>query len=137
MPIQRYYYVCNNISASVPNCHVEGRIGNETVKLHSTNDSFELRCTVTYSGNWTPSMEWRQEGCQEALYAGVNTRVENDTVISTLIVSTNATNNFTRYTCTTRFDKRHKPSSTTATNVPNYSHIWTSPTICITTNGNS
>ena len=97
----------------------------------STGGVHLLSCNVSFRGNWAPVMEWRMVNMTESIN-GKNVyhkTTPNDSVISVLTLNSSLTAH--RYTCTTRFIPDMRPPTTNATNVPNYTHIWTSPDILL------
>jgi hypothetical protein len=94
----------------------------------STKDLVNLTCNVEFRGNWAPTMEWIEQSSHgvKVLSVGVNTiTVPDQHVTSTLVLEMPESSR--NYTCTTKFDIRGKKIYTTATNVPDYIRVWTSP----------
>jgi len=92
------------------------------------NDVITMTCSITYSGNWAPVMRWFN------LRAGVSyTEVIVDnrttTVTSQLTVTASAGLHRSQIACVTNFTQPSSPLQTSATNIPSYTYIWTSPTL--------
>ena len=84
-------------------------------------------CTVSFRGNWAPVMEWRGAHMSHPLDSrDVEKQTESNNSV-TYIVTIPATSNELPFTCTTKFIASMRPTSTNATNTPNYKFIWTSP----------
>lgn len=88
-----------------------------------------LVCSLRYSGNWVPVMEWKQvfiaDRAPTALTEDITNTRGNNSVESTLRVTDRQNLTVVKYICITAFTKSHRPnSSTTATNIPEYSHTW-------------
>ena len=89
----------------------------------------EIKCIVTYGGNWAPSMMWRHVGGQVITTGVVDTAEPSDNVQSTLTIAAASSMTGSRISCTTYFRASDKPASTNATNVPNHNRTWISPVI--------
>lgn len=84
-------------------------------------NSSRMTCSIEFRGNWPPTMEWSKKHRWGEEIHSVEVSVSDERVSSTL--TTNVKNGET-YACTTKFDIRDKPARTTATNVPEYRHVW-------------
>lgn len=88
-----------------------------------------LVCSLRYAGNWPPSMQWKQisntDRASAELTEGTTITLGNYSIESTFTIRDGQHTNVAKYVCITTFDKSHRPdTSTTATNIPNYSHTW-------------
>ena len=94
-----------------------------------SNENVTMTCTVAYSGNWAPEMEWRQVGGPVITTGVVTYAFHYKRVSSSLTVL--ATKNVAgrRYSCTASFVLANKPANSYATNLPDYSYPWVSPSI--------
>jgi len=88
-------------------------------------------CRVNFSGNWAPTMEWRQH-CRDSttvLTDGVVTTIIRDSsVTSTLSLTVHSivhSNSLCNLSCKTYFTRNISNTNTAiAYNVPDYSYIW-------------
>ena len=89
-----------------------------------------LRCHVIFGGNWAPVMVWSQDNATHSVadLDVVDQTIRNDSVTSTLTLSMDQIKH-SQYTCTTKFIASMKPTSTNASNVPEYTFTWTSEKI--------
>lgn len=97
----------------------------------------QMQCYLIYWGNWAPKMEWRQVlgGSSRGGESSVSVkegvyRSSSDNFVS--IAITVAGNNCrleTSYKCVTGFTATRNHVNTTATNIPDYSFIW-STSVC-------
>ena len=88
------------------------------------NDVITMTCSITYSGNWAPVMRWFNS------VSGVNYRPTSANQTSSRLTLTASTGlHGSKVACLTNFTQPSSPLQTSATNIPSYTHIWTSPTL--------
>ena len=85
-----------------------------------------MTCNVNYSGNWAPVMKWQQDGGSVITTGVVDDTVPYKSVASSLTVSVTMNVTGSKFSCTTYFAEGNRPTTTRATNVPDYSYTWTS-----------
>jgi len=94
------------------------------------NDVIMLTCSITYSGNWAPVMRWFNSVARHNFTDDNITSTTNDTTVtSRLMVTASADLHGSRIVCLTYFTEPSTSLSTTATNIPSYTDMWTSPKI--------
>ena len=113
-------------------------------------DYIWMQCRVNFSGNWAPTMEWRQHQINADINEGRLVSIVADTVViqnssitSTLIVLIDSTNYDSYYSCRTYFTWHNGKLKTNATNVPDFNYTWITdwnlsdrPTTTTSTDGN-
>lgn len=91
-------------------------------------DYAEFRCTVNYSGHWTPIMQWSKEGiAMNKPFIDVNINISQDVqqLTSILNLEVRAEDNDALITCNTLFIKTtENVNRTSATNIPEYVFSW-------------
>jgi len=96
-------------------------------------ESMELQCVIGYRGNWAPVMEWRFSGKDgQVVSEGVQTISSQLLVTSVFSFTVYHTMNNRSVSCKTYFSSYTGNVTTTATNTPDYSYTWTSPSLNIT-----
>jgi len=92
------------------------------------NDVITMTCSITYSGNWAPVMRWFNSVTRHNYTDDVITSTANETTVtSQLTVTASAGLDGSAIVSVTYFTSTSLP--TNATNVPSYTHNWTSPTL--------
>lgn len=95
----------------------------------------QVKCSVVYSGDWTPKMEWRHHTTGKSFYEGNLFKSVTDTVDysnKTHVISTLTTPLFSAsqqaffVSCKIHFDPRDEYPSGMSTNVPEFIFIWNS-----------
>ena len=107
-------------SASNPICSANSISTNKPIELAK----IEMVCSVNFSGNWTPVMKWQQEEGSVITAGVVINTVPYKSVTSSLTVSVTRSVTGSTFACTTYFNGDNKPSSTSATNIPDYRYKW-------------
>lgn len=115
------------LAASGPVCKTNASASNGGIE---EGDYIQMWCTVNYTGNWIPVMEWtRSNGQTED--SNITYSYTATTVTSSLITQLNSSDNGVTITCKTSFKPTSTMTSSTrrqgeghATNVPNYQHLW-------------
>lgn len=81
-----------------------------------------LQCSVSYSGLWPPTVEWRHnEQTEESASELAKNRVS-----ATLKIWPTADKRiYSQYSCVTYFDASNKPENSSASNVPSFTYTWT------------
>ena len=93
-----------------------------------------MTCSVNYSGNWAPVMKWQQDGGPVIISGVVNNTVPHKSATSSLAVLATSNMNGRKFSCTTFFSEDNKPTTISATNVPDYIYTWSSPQINVLVN---
>jgi len=94
------------------------------------NDVIAMTCSITYSGNWALVMRWFNSVTRDNFTDDNITLTTNDTTVtSRLMVTASADLHGSQIVCLAYFTEPSTALSTTATNVPSYTDIWTSPAI--------
>ena len=117
-------------TASTPVC-TSNRMQEKKLSVND-NQKFEIRCSVNYSGNWAPVMKWQQGG-GSVITDGrvVNNTVPYKSVTYSLTVRATRDMNGIKFKCITYFSAENKPTSSIASNVPDYSSMWISPALSV------
>ena len=118
------------LTASEPVCVSEINLHNAVNQF----DSFEMTCSVNFSGDWDPVMKWQQDGGPIITVGVVSNPVPYKSVTSSLTVLVTRNVIGSKFSCTTYFNEDNKPPSTSATNVPDYIYTWNSPEINVLAN---
>ena len=95
-----------------------------------------MRCTVYYTGSWTPTLEWRlhegntDEEPKELTVSATVVIFPNANISSTLSILLNVTSNSSYYSCKIYFTSISNIVETvSANNTPDYYYIWDSPMV--------
>jgi len=93
------------------------------------NDVIVMTCSITYSGNWAPVMRWTDSVIRRNFTDDdITLTTDNLTVTSQLTVTASANLHGSQIVCVTYFDAQSSNSlPTSATNIPSYRNVWTSP----------
>ena len=88
-----------------------------------------MTCSITYSGNWAPVMRWFNSVTRRNFTDdNITLTTDNPTVTSQLTVTASADLHSSEIVCVTYFDAQSSNSlPTSATNIPSYRNVWTSP----------
>ena len=140
IPLSQYSFILLNrlskvirciffYTASAPACETNlNTIG----PLIRESDIIRLRCSVNFSGNVMPAIEWRlSDG--HVITDGVDTdAIPSKTIASNLNVVANSSINSKTYRCVVHFNRKSLPfdaDRSAAKNVPRYSSTCVSPVI--------
>lgn len=114
----------------------------ETIFTTTDNDSLSvsrhllMRCSITFRGFWTPTLEWRRHdgnGNNSRVWKKITdatvevSRFTNNTITSTLAVRINESEKYSHFSCQISFANYDgNDKSVTATNVPDFFYFWNS-----------
>jgi len=92
-------------------------------------DYIWMQCRVNFTGNWAPTMEWRQHQVNTDINEGrlvsdVAEVIRNSSITSTLVVLIDSTNYGSYYSCRTFFTWHNGKLRTNATNIPDFNHTY-------------
>ena len=112
-----------NISASDPVCSYNAS------RITRKEDYISMWCTVNYSGNWIPLMEWTSNNGHNA-HSDIRYTNSSKSLESMLITQLDVNDGEVTFTCKTSFKPMIENIRTTpqgvvsAANVPHYQHLW-------------
>ncbi len=94
------FKVSKRFAASDPVCETNA---SDSKDDYVEGDYIEMTCTVNYTGNWIPVMEWTRTGGQGIDDHIINTNTST-TVTSSLITQLRSSDNGVTFTCKTTFN---------------------------------
>jgi len=93
----------------------------------------QLSCSVTYAGNWPPTMKWFTQSDKSIIHKSNPSNItSNGSTVYTSTVNMSDLKSGGNLTCMTSFFPPISTSSNESTSIPEYNYTWTSPPIDIT-----
>ena len=86
-------------------------------------DKLLLFCTIDYTGNWSPNMEWSRNDIVNVTL-NFKTIQQHTSITSTLTLSLKSDDNGVTFTCKSAIDQRNEIHETRYTYVPTYIFAW-------------
>jgi len=93
------------------------------------NDVIVMTCSITYSGNWAPVMRWFNSVTRHNFTDDVIALTTSDTTVTSQLTVAAAALHGCQIVCVTYFTQHSPALPTSATNIPSYTHEWTSLTL--------
>ena len=110
--------------ASEPVCHCNLSSSTDGVYWVKEFDGVQMKCSVSFNGNWAPAMLWGQRGGQAMPNKLVVPLRQSDSSSISLTFTATSTVSGTQVFCYTHFHESDRPQNVTM-DIPVYSHTWT------------